>query len=445
VHISGATGVRWQGRGGLAAGTALGAALALSAVGCSGDGAQTADATVAIAPSDGNGKVRPDSPISVRVANGKLHNVTVSTRGTTRRQGNKVEGARTVDGAGWRSRWTLDPDMGYQVTATALGRDGMTRTVSSSFRTARVKKPIAASAIAPYDGETVGVGMPIMLHFDRKVRNRAQVERALEVRSSKPVEGAWYWYTNQDVIFRTKKYWPRRSKVRVIAHLSGVRAAKGVYGARNLDLRFKVGDKHISVASENRHRMVVEKNGKKVRTMPISMGRGGTWKYITTNGTHLAMDKAYLTIMDSSTTGCPPGCPGYYRQDVYWTIRISDSGEFVHSAPWSVGSQGNANVSHGCVNARPGDAVWFYRFTRRGDIIKVTGTRRELEYDNGWGYWQKPWRKWVKGSAFKRSIVTAHLDGSVAQLTRSAPRARPTQPGTPSPARPGPGPRAAHN
>ena len=417
MHISGASGVRWRGRGGLAAGTALGAALALTASGCSGDSAdKTADeaAKVAIKPSNGHGNVLPDSPISVQVANGKLQNVTISTKGT------KVEGAMTADGVRWRSRWTLNPDTDYQITATALGKDGKTKTVSSSFRTAAVKRAIAATAIAPYDGETVGVGMPIMLHFNRKVRNREQVERALEVRSTTPIEGAWHWYSDQDVIFRTKKYWPRRTKVRLIAHMSGVRAAKGVYGKRNLDLRFKVGDAHVSVASENSHRMVVKRNGKRVRTMPISMGRGGSRQLTTTNGTHLAMEKSYLTIMDSSTTGCPPGCPGYYRQDVYWTVRISDSGEFVHSAPWSVGSQGNSNVSHGCVNASPRDAVWFYKFTRRGDIIKVTGTSRELEYDNGWGYWQMRWSKWVKGSALKRPVVTARLDGSVGKVARRA-------------------------
>jgi lipoprotein-anchoring transpeptidase ErfK/SrfK len=426
VHISVAGGR-------LAAGTAIGAALALPASGCSGDGAGNAAeaAKVAIAPSNGSGKVRPDSPISVQVANGKVQDVTVTGKG------GKVDGTISPDGARWRSRWTLDPDAEYRVTATALGKDGKTKTTSSSFTTAEAKQRVGATVTAPNKGETVGVGMPIMLHFDRKVANRDQVERALEVRSTTPVEGAWHWYNDQDVIFRTKKYWPRRTKVRVIAHLSGVQAGNGVYGTKNLDFAFKVGDEHVSVASEDKHRMVVKKNGKKVRTMQISMGRGGSWQYTTTNGTHLAMEKSYLTVMDSSTVGCGPGCPEYYRQDVYWTIRISDSGEFVHSAPWSVGSQGYSNVSHGCVNASPSDATWFYKFTRRGDVIKVTGTSRPLEYDNGWGYWQMPWTKWVKGSALKRQVVTARLDGSI------APVAAQPAPAAPTPTQPGP--RAARN
>jgi lipoprotein-anchoring transpeptidase ErfK/SrfK len=422
-------------RGRLIQGAALGAGLALVASGCSGDNDAAKDAAkVTIAPVNGMGAVLPDSPISVRVARGTLQNVTVTTRkgkGEVARPSRgkvKVEGAASSDGVEWRSRWTLNPDAEYQVTATALGKDGKTKTVQSVFRTVHPKRAVNASLTAPFDGETVGVGMPIMLHFDHKVVNKAQVERALEVRSTKPVEGAWHWYTGQDVFFRTKKLWPSRTKVRLIGHLSGVRAAKDTWGVRNVNHSFKIGDKQISVASENMHNMIVKKNGKKVRNMPISMGRGGSERYTTTTGTHLAMEKSYMTHMVG---------PGY-SQDVYWTIRISDSGEFVHSAPWSVGSQGSSNVSHGCVNASPGDAIWFYHFTNRGDLVRVTGTSRELSYDNGWGFWQMPFKRWVKGSALKRPIRTLRLDGTAAPVTRTAakPPARP-------PAKPAP--RAANN
>jgi lipoprotein-anchoring transpeptidase ErfK/SrfK len=408
VHISVAMPGRHRVRGVLFAGTALGAALALAASGCSGDGAKKVADTgvkVTIVPGDGVGKARPDIPISVLVKRGKLLNVTVSSKKS------KVVGAASTDGSQWRSRWTLDPNTSYRVVATALGEDGKTQTVTSSFKTAKPKQTLAAAVTAPSNGETVGVGMPIMLHFDRKVTNKAQVERSLELRSSAPVVGAWRWYTDQDVFFRTKRYWPRRTKVRLIAHTSGVRAGRGLYGTKNVDLAFKVGDQHISVASSRNHHMIVRKNGKRVRDIPISMGRGGIEKYTTTNGVHLAMEKSYLTVMDSATTGCGPGCPDYYREDVYWTVRISDSGEFVHSAPWSVGSQGYDNVSHGCINAGPSNAIWFYHFTRRGDVVRVTGTNRELSYDNGWGFWQLPWKRWVKGSATKRSLTTLLLNG----------------------------------
>ncbi|HEU5159897.1 MAG TPA: Ig-like domain-containing protein [Streptosporangiaceae bacterium] len=439
MHISVVMPGRHRVHGVLTAGTALGAALALAVSGCSGgdaDKAVDAAAKVTILPGDGTGKARPDIPISVLVKSGKLLNVTVSGKGT------KVMGAASADGRQWRSRWTLVPNTQYHVIATALGEDGKTQTVTSSFKTAKPKQTLAAAVTAPSNGETVGVGMPIMLHFDRKVTNKAQVERSLEVRSSTPVVGAWRWYTDQDVYFRTKKYWPRRTKVRLIAHMSGVRAGRGLYGTKDLDHAFSIGDEHISVASSRRHHMIVRKNGKKVRDIPISMGRGGIEKYTTTNGVHLAMEKSYLTVMDSSTVGCGPGCPDYYRQDVYWTVRISDSGEFVHSAPWSVGSQGYSNVSHGCVNASPGNAIWFYHFTRRGDIVRVTGTNRELTYDNGWGFWQLPWKRWVKGSATKRAFTTRLLNGKAAPVRHAAAHAKPparTPTATATPSTPPPG------
>jgi lipoprotein-anchoring transpeptidase ErfK/SrfK len=284
--------------------------------------------------------------------------------------------------------------------------------------------------------------MPIMLHFDHKVTNKAQVERALEVRASTPMLGAWRWYTDQDVFFRTKKYWPRHTKVRLIGHLSGVRVGRGLYGTKNVNLAFKVGDEHVSVAGSHSHHMIVKRNGRKVRDIPISMGRGGLEKYTTTNGIHLAMEKSYLTVMDSSTTGCGPGCPDYYREDVYWTVRISDSGEFVHSAPWSVGSQGYDNVSHGCINASPSNAIWFYHFTNRGDVIRVTGTNRHLGYDNGWGFWQLPFKKWLKGSATRQSVRTLLLNGKPAPRRHPQRRVEPSATPTASPARRPPAPSA---
>jgi lipoprotein-anchoring transpeptidase ErfK/SrfK len=258
------------------------------------------------------------------------------------------------------------------------------------------------------------VGMPVILHFDKAVANRDQVEKNLEVRSTVPVEGAWHWLDDQSLVFRTKQYWPVNTKVRVVGHLAGALAAKNAYGAKNIDLNFRIGDSHITVASSTSHSQVIKKNGKIIRRMPLSMGRGGIRKYTTTNGLHLTMDKEYLTVMDSSTTGCGPGCSDYYREDVYWTVRISDSGEYEHSAPWSVGSQGSENVSHGCINLSPSDAIWFWNFSYRGDIVKVTGTDRELEPANGWGFWQESWKDWLKYSALKRPVTTTALDGASA-------------------------------
>lgn len=387
-----------------AVGTALAMTLVLAGAACSiGDDQKRKAPPIAkltITPGNGTARISPDGAIMVRVANGTLQDVSVVTKG------NKVQGVQSGDGTLWRSKWTLDPGTKYHVFATALGTDGKTQSAMSSFTTQKAENPIATTIEAPADHETVGVGMPIVLHFDRDVSEKHAVERALEVRSSRPVAGAWHWFGDKDLVFRTKGHWPRHSKVELVAHMSGVRAAKNVFGTKNRTLTFKIGDEHSSVASEDDHQMVVKKNGVPVRTIPISMGRGGVRKYTTTNGNHLTMDKAQAVLMDSSTLGCGPGCPDYYSQMVYWAVRISNSGEYAHSAPWSVGSQGNSNVSHGCVNMSPSNAIWFFNFSYRGDPFKITGSSRELEPDNGWGYWQLAWPDWVKGSALKRPVTT---------------------------------------
>ncbi|MGH3391145.1 MAG: Ig-like domain-containing protein [Actinomadura sp.] len=396
----------------------MGIVLALTAAACSGQSSEDAapPAKVNIAPGDGEGKVRPDSAITVQVSDGALQDVTVTTKGAA------VEGEQSADGSRWESRWTLDPDSRYEVIATALGKDGRTKTATSAFHTLDPTGVIATTIEAPYNDEKVGVGMPIILKFDRDVADKKAVERALEVRSSRPMVGSWSWFGDQEVVFRTKEHWPAHTRVEFVAHMSGVQAAKNTYGNKNLKLKFTIGDEHSSVAGEDSHRMIVMSNGKKIKDIPISMGRGGIEKYTTTNGNHLTMEKADSVVMDSATVGCPPGCPDYYNQTVYWTVRISNSGEYAHSAPWSVGSQGSDNVSHGCVNMSEDNAIWFYKFSYRGDPYKITGSDRELEPDNGWGFWQLSWKDWLKKGALKQPITTGRLSVPPASVAGSASR-----------------------
>lgn len=386
-----------------------GAGMVAGAAGCSGQQADGVDAVrLAVSPGNGSGGLPPDSPIDVRATTGKIANVTVSTA-----KGEPVEGDLNADRTQWKSRWTLTPGQSYTVDATAFGRNGKTRTVRSAFTVSKVNKKFGVNVEAPFNKETVGVGIPIIMHFDHAVKDRAAVEKALEVRSDKPVEGAWHWFGNQEVVFRTKDYWPAHTKASFVAHLSGVNDGSGQYGGKDYSVNFTVGDSHVATAGEDSHKMVVMVNGKKARTIPTSMGRGGEEKYTTTDGVHLTMRKDDPVTMTSDWEGCGPGCAGYYSLTVAKAVKISDSGEYVHSAPWSVGSQGSENVSHGCINISPSNAKWFYNLSQRGDVVKVTGTSRELDPQNGWGFWQMGWEDWVKGSALKRSVSTApHVDAA---------------------------------
>ncbi|GGK88188.1 hypothetical protein Sme01_01140 [Sphaerisporangium melleum] len=371
-----------------------------------GTSASRQDVAVSVSPGDGAAQVAPELPVTVGAVGGALRSVTV--RATTR--GTVVQGVLSADRTQWRSKRAMAPGESYEVTVVAVGPSGDTRQVSSRFSTVRATQTYAVETILPHKeltGLTVGIGMPIMLTFDHPITDRVSVERNLLVQSSKPVEGAWHWFDDKSVSFRPKRYWPAHTKVKLVAQLAGVRGGPGMYGAQDYVREFEIGRAQISTADVTSHQMTVERDGKVIRTVPLSAGRGGDWKYHTTNGVHLAMSREDVTTMTSPDAG--PGSPGYYSMTVYDTVRISNSGEYVHGAPWSVGSQGNSNVSHGCINVSPENAKWFKETTLIGDPIIVSGSPRPLEPANGWGHWQESWPQWLRWSGLRSGFTTEAL------------------------------------
>jgi lipoprotein-anchoring transpeptidase ErfK/SrfK len=379
--------------------TALVAVLAVA--GCSsggGSGAGTAEkkkpAQLSITPANGTKKVVPNARVTVRVANGKLSKVTLATSG-----GTAATGALAANGLYWQSNRALRPATKYTVNAQATGADGKQVTSKTTFTTLTPKRKLE-TGMSPLDGETVGVGMPVQLLLSQPVNgtaNRQAIERALEVKMSKPVEGAWSWVNEREVEFRPRDYWPTGQKVTVNARLAGVKAGDGMWGMKDRTLSFTVGPRHITTVSNKTHQATVTDGGKVVRKIPVSMGRPGDDSY---SGVMIAQEKSATTIMDSATIGKP----GEYRIKTKWNVRMTYSGTFFHAAPWSTGAQGNSNVSHGCVNASPENAKWFYHFTNRGDIIEVTGTSRQVPFCSGPTPWAKSWTEWLEGSALGKPI-----------------------------------------
>lgn len=390
-----------------------------------GGSADAAAPQVTISPGDGNGKAKPEKGVVVKAAGGTLENVSVTVKGR------QVAGQMAADRLSWKSR-TLTPGTAYTVSATAKNPKGKTTTAGSKFRTLKAANPLTITDVSPGQGAKVGVGMPITVTFNRAVTDRKAVERALTVRSTKPGVGAWYWVSNQQLIFRTKNntYWKPNQRITFNARLAGVKAATGVYGTSDLTRRFTIGDSHIITVSTKTHRLVVRKNGKVIKTWGISAGKGGMIRngvdvYQTTSGVHLTMAKVRVERMTSAWMGVDPKDKknGGYDEKIPFAVRISNSGEYIHSMASTVWAQGRQNVSHGCLNSPPAAAEWFFNWAYLGDPVIITGSTRKLDAFNGWSYYQMPWSQWVKGGALDRVVETG---GTTTQP--SQPATTPTSP-----------------
>ncbi|MDA8371890.1 MAG: Ig-like domain-containing protein [Nocardiopsaceae bacterium] len=364
------------------------------------DAGPAPDAELSITPEDGATEVRPDLPVSVTAEDGTITEVTVEQKPAEGDADTAMTGTFNKKKTEWTSDWTLVPGSDVTVTAVAENADGDSSEIVSTFSTlpATEGQRLELKTNTPQDGDTVGVGMPVIVDFDMAVENKAQVEAAMEVTSEKPVKGTWNWFGDKNAVFRPEEYWEPNQTVTVDLHLAGVQASDGVYGTKDHSFEFEIGRSQITDIDEDEHHMVVERDGETVKEFPVSLGMATTRAYTTTSGTHLTMGKFTNFRMSNDTLGVPKDSPGWYEEYVAHAVQVSDSGEFIHTADWNY-QLGEANTSHGCINMSVADAEWFYENTLPGDPVIITGTDRQLEVDNGWGYWQRPWDEWVEQSA----------------------------------------------
>lgn len=339
---------------------------------------------------DGAVDVAVDQPVTVRASSGVLGSVSMVTDA-----GTEVAGRLSSDGVTWSTTDPLDYNKRYTISAKSLGLGGVT-TEKVAFQT-QSPENLTMPYLLPGDGEVVGIGQPVAVRFDENIPNRVAAERAIKVTTTPPVEGAFYWLNNREVRWRPQHYWTPGTKVDVEVNTYGVDLGDGLFGQENLRSHFTIGDEVIATADDDTKELTIRRNGEVIKTMPISMGKSST---PTSNGTYIIGDRFSHLIMDSSTYGVPSNSPNGYRTEVDWATQMSYSGIYVHSAPWSVGSQGYSNVSHGCLNVSPGNAQWFYNNTKRGDIVEVRNTvGSTLSGTEGLGDWNIPWEQWKAGNA----------------------------------------------
>ena len=346
---------------------------------------------VKISPANGATDADPSAGITVTAKHGTLRNVTVHTAGDA------VPGTLSQGGTVWHSQWALDTSQSYTVTATGTGGGHGTVTTTSTFRTLTPAQTFRTHIFEGYQ-QTYGVGVPILLTFSQPIADKAAVERSLQLTTSNPVVGAWYWDGSETLAFRTRDYWPTGTTVSFTGHLNGVQGAPGMYGTHTLTQTFSIGPSLIAVGNTATHRTQIYYDGKLRYDWPISTGRPGD---DTPNGSYLTIEKENPVEMKG---------PGYDLM-VPWSVRFTFSGDYYHDAYWSVGEQGFDNVSHGCVNLSPADAETYYNLAVPGDPITIQGSPKGGTWDNGWTEWFLSWPQYLQGSALHEA-VQAGPDGS---------------------------------
>jgi lipoprotein-anchoring transpeptidase ErfK/SrfK len=378
----------------------------------SGHGAKRAQAAashVTISPANGTANADPSAGITVRATSGTLRSVTVRTAG------DPVPGTLSDGGKVWHSQWTLDVSQRYTVTATSS--DGGPAT--STFRTLTPAQTFQTRIFEGYKS-TYGVGMPIILAFSQPIADRAAVERSLQIATSTPVVGAWYWDGNQTLDFRPRDYWPAGTTVSFTGHLNGVHGGPNLYGDHTLTQTFDIGPSLVAIANTAAHRTQIYYNGKLRYDWPISSGRPGD---DTPNGSYLTIEKGNPVQMKG---------PGY-SISVPWSVRFTFSGDYYHDAYWSVGEQGFQNVSHGCVNLSPANAETYYNLAVPGDPITVVNSPKAGRWDNGWTEWFLTWPQLLQGSALHEA-VQAGPNGSTFVDPSTLPASTATSPLSTAPA-----------
>lgn len=219
---------------------------------------------------------------------------------------------------------------------------------------AAVPGPVKVASIEPGPGDVVGVAMPVTVTFAVPVVNRVAAERSIGFSSPNAPQGNFVWLENDVLQWNPSGHWPAHATISL--SVGGMKTS------------FDTGSSVVAVADIDAHTFTVSIDGQVAREMPASMGKSG---FATPVGSFTALEKQSPVVMDSRTIGIPLSDPEGYKLTVYDAVRITWGGVYVHGAPWSTGSQGNANVSHGCINLGPDNAAWYYETVSRGDPVIV--------------------------------------------------------------------------
>jgi lipoprotein-anchoring transpeptidase ErfK/SrfK len=251
------------------------------------------------------------------------------------------------------------------------------------------------------DGQTYGIGMPIIAQFSRKVTDARAFNQAVRVTvNGQRADGAWFWVNSNagyamEAHYRLSHYWPAHAEIELSMPVKGLSAGPGLSFDDSLSLKISTGAAHIVMVDGSTEQMTVTSDGRAVKQFPVSLGKAATPTYL---GTKLVMAKKNPQLMVSA-----PGEANPYRLQVPWSVRLTNSGEFIHAAAWNTGNIGSRSTSHGCTNLTVADAKWFYSFAQVGDVVTYTNTGASTTMPSwdGLGDWNVPWSDWTAGNLLK--------------------------------------------
>ncbi|MEU8237590.1 Ig-like domain-containing protein [Actinoplanes missouriensis] len=345
-----------------------------------------------VTPAKDKKNVPVSAEIGLKVSGGEVSSVTL-----TDAKGKTVSGEFREDKSAWVPAKPLKTKQKYAAKVVVTGADGATTTETTSFTTMGEPGRRTGTGLYLFDGNTYGVAMPVVVEFSPgiKKKDRAAVQKRMFVRTDPPQPGAWSWTeSGTQAYYRAPEYWKPGTKLTARIAVGGLPTGNNIYGDKDRSATVKIGRKLEMKVDNKSKKMTVVQDGKTVKTMPVSLGKKST---PSSSGTMVVMQKMAETVFDTTDTDGADG----YRTQIQYAQRLTWSGQYIHSAPWSTGAQGERNVSHGCVNVSPSNARWLFDKTLIGDPVTVRGTEDKLDYGNGWTPWNVSWEEFVKGSALK--------------------------------------------
>ena len=310
-----------------------------------------------ITPANGTGNAKPNKGISITATAGKITNVAVTTGHQV------VGGVLATDAKSWHTNWSLHTGAHYKVTVSAINAANKITTTTARSAPRRGRDVLGHHGRGPQPD------------LRRRHADHDQLQLA-----GHPQGGGGEGDPDQDLqagrgrLGMGQRQGPELPAPDLLArahqgelhgHFNGLAISPGC--VRDLQPEPVVPDRQLADRRDE-HRDAQDADlleGQAVRDLAGLYGMPGD---DTSNGTYVTIEGNPVLMSG----------PGYKNVPVFWSVRFTWSGDYYHSAPWSVGA-GVRQRRHGCVNLAPNNAQWYYERAVPGDPIhhhRQPGRRR---------------------------------------------------------------------